>query len=149
VGHPGAVAIVAIDDDDQVVFVRQYRLAAGAVLLEIPAGGLDPASDGTPEDPGHAARRELAEETGLQAGSWQALGSFFSAPGFSEELMHLFLATDLRPLEGTAAQDEDERLIVTRRPFADALAAADTGEIVDAKTLVGLYRVDRLRRRDR
>ena len=110
------------------------------------AGGLDPAPDGTPEDPGHAARRELAEETGLEAGTWKPLGSFFSAPGFTEELMHLFLATDLRPLEGTAVQDEDERLIVTRMSFADALAAADAGEIVDAKTLVGLYRVDRLRR---
>ena len=63
--------------------------------------------------------------------------------------MHLFLATDLRPLEGTADQDEDERLIVSRMPFGAALAAADAGEIVDAKTLVGLYRVDRLRRRDR
>ena len=113
------------------------------------AGGLDPAPDGTPEDPEHAARRELAEETGLRAGSLQALGSFYSAPGFTEELMHLFLATDMRPIEESAAQDEDERLIVTRMPFADALAAADAGEIVDAKTLVGLYTVDRRRRRER
>jgi ADP-ribose pyrophosphatase len=146
-GHPGAVAIVAIDDEDRILLVRQFRLAAGRILREIPAGGLDVAEDGTTEEPEHAARRELEEETGLQAGTWRLLGSFFSAPGFTEELMHLYLATDLRAAaeDGRLGPDEDERLLVERVPWRDALAEAERGEIVDAKSLVGLFWLARLR----
>jgi ADP-ribose pyrophosphatase len=138
-GHPGAVAIVALDSDDRVLMVRQYRLAARQALLEIPAGTLDVADDGTIEDPDLAARRELEEETGVRAGSWQRLARFYSAPGFTSELMHLYLATDLRPADGRRlGPDEDEHLILERLPWRDALAAADRGEIADAKSLVGL-----------
>jgi ADP-ribose pyrophosphatase len=145
-GHPGAVAILAVDDDDNLLFVRQFRLAAGQVLLEIPAGTLDTADDGTVEDPDVAAPRELEEETGLRAGSWRLLGRFYTAPGFTEELMSLYLATDLRPAHGDRlGPDEDERLLALRVPWREAIAMADRGEIQDAKSLVGLLWLARLR----
>jgi ADP-ribose pyrophosphatase len=145
VGHPGAVAIVAIDDADRVLLVRQWRVAVGAALLEIPAGTLNvDAATGTTEDPNVAAARELEEETGYRAGHWERLGSFWTAPGFATELMHLYLATDLQAAEADRiGPDEDERLELERMPWPDAVAAADRGEIVDAKSLVGLYRLSR------
>jgi len=148
VGHPGAVAMLAIDEADRVLMVRQFRLAAGDVLLEIPAGTLDvDAATGAVEDPEIASRRELEEETGYRARTWRKLGSFWTAPGFATELMHLYLATDLEPaVDGRLGPDEDEHLELERVPFADALAAADRGEIRDAKSLVALLWYDRLRR---
>ena len=133
-GHPGAVAILAVDGEDH-------------VLIEIPAGTLDVAADGTIEDPAVAAPRELEEETGMRAGSWRLLGRFYSAPGFTSELMHLYLATDLRLADGhRLGPDEDEHLLLERMPVSEALAAADRGEIADAKSLVGLLWLARLRR---
>jgi ADP-ribose pyrophosphatase len=149
VGHPGAVAIIALDDEDRVLLVRQFRTAVGRTLLEIPAGTLDvdPAT-GAIEDPGLAAARELEEETGQRAGQWQELGAFWTAPGFATELMHLYLATELRPAgDGRLGPDEDEALIAVRIPLAEAVAAAEDGRIADAKSIVGLLRVDRLRGR--
>ena len=148
VGHPGAVAMLALDPADRVLMVRQYRLAAATALLEIPAGTLDvDKKTGMTEDPDEAARRELEEETGYRARSWRKLGSFWTAPGFATELMHLYLATDLEPADADRlGPDEDERLELERVPFADALAAAERGEIADAKSLVGLFWLDRLRR---
>jgi ADP-ribose pyrophosphatase len=148
VGHPGAVSILALDDEDRVLLVRQYRVATRGVLLEIPAGTLDvDEATGETEDPDVAARRELEEETGFRAGTWRKLGSFWTAPGFATELMHLYLATNLAPAqEGRLGPDEDERLELERLPFADALAAAESGRISDAKSLVGLFWLDRLRR---
>jgi ADP-ribose pyrophosphatase len=144
VEHPGAVAIVAIDDLGQVLMVRQFRLAAGRTLLEIPAGTLDRAADGSLEDPDLAARRELEEETGYQAARWRSLGSFFTAPGFATERMYLYLATELGPADGDRlGPDEDERLELEHVPWATALRLADEGAIADAKSLVGLFRVDR------
>lgn len=141
VGHPGAVAIVALDADGRVALVRQWRLAADDVMIEIPAGGLDLADDGSKEDPELAARRELEEETGLRAGTWRKLGAFYSAPGFTDELMHLYLATDLVPADpdGRLGPDEDERLILEWRPWPDAVAAVERGEIRDAKSVAGLF----------
>jgi ADP-ribose pyrophosphatase len=140
-GHPGAVAIVALDTQGRVALVRQWRLAADDALLEIPAGGLDLADDGSKEEPEPAARRELEEETGMRAGSWRKLGEFYSAPGFTDELMHLYIATDLTPAsaDGRLGPDEDERLILEWRPWQDAVAAAERGEIRDAKSIVGLF----------
>jgi ADP-ribose pyrophosphatase len=145
-GHPGAVAIVALDDRGRVALVRQWRIPAGDALLEIPAGGLDLEPDGSKEEPGHAARRELEEETGLQAGSWRSLGSFYTAPGFTDEQMHLFIATELSPADpdGRLGPDEDERLIVEWLPWRDAVKAAEDGRIRDAKTIVGLFWLARL-----
>ncbi|MEA2610143.1 MAG: ADP-ribose pyrophosphatase [Chloroflexota bacterium] len=145
-GHPGAVAIVAIDDEDRVLMVRQFRVAAGQLMLEIPAGTLDVGKDGAIEDPDLAARRELEEETGTRAGSWRKLAQFYTAPGFASELMHLYLATDLRLADGhRLGPDEDEHLLLERVPWRDALSAADRGEIVDAKSLVGLLWLARVR----
>jgi ADP-ribose pyrophosphatase len=140
VGHPGAVAIVAIDPNDQVLLVRQFRLAAGRVLLEIPAGTLDrDETTGAIEDPDAAAARELEEETGYRAAHWQKLASFWTAPGFATEHMHLYLANDLSPAHADRlGPDEDERLLLDRLPFDEAVAAVERGEIADAKSIVGL-----------
>ena len=146
-GHPGAVAIVAIDPDGSVLLVRQWRTAAARAMVEIPAGTLDridPA--GTIEDPELAAPRELEEETGYRAANWRKLATFWTAPGFASELMHLYLATDLRPAHGDRlGPDEDERLELIRLPFAEALDAVDRGEICDAKSIIGLFWVARLK----
>ncbi len=145
-GHPGGVAIVAIDPDGRVLMVRQWRHAIGRSLLELPAGTLERHADGSVEDHAGAAARELEEETGYRAASWRYLGAFYTAPGFTSELMHLYVATDLSPAhEGRLGPDEDERLELEALPFREAVAMADRGEIADAKTIVGLLRVDRLR----
>jgi ADP-ribose pyrophosphatase len=143
-GHPGAVAILAIDEDDRVLLVRQFRIATGGSLLEIPAGTLEVAPDGTIEDPDLAAHRELEEETGQDAAEWRKLGMFWTAPGFATELMHLYLARGLTTVRDTLGEDEDEQLELERIPVADLLAMADRGEIRDAKTLVGLFWLSRL-----
>jgi ADP-ribose pyrophosphatase len=142
VGHPGAVAIVAIQDG-HVLMVHQYRSPAGRVLLEIPAGTLERGQDGTTEDPALAAARELGEETGYAAATWRHLAGFYTAPGFAEEYMHLFLATDLTPIDGHVP-DEDERLELERAPWRDAVRWATDGTIADAKSMVGLLWLDRL-----
>ena len=131
---------------DRVLLVRQYRTAAGRALLEIPAGTLDvdPAT-GAVEDPDLAAPRELEEETGVRADTWRKLGAFWTAPGFATELMHLYLATGLRPAHGDRlSPDDDEALQLVRVPLEQAVAAAEDGRIVDAKSIVGLLRVARL-----
>lgn len=140
--HPGAVAIIALDDEERVLLVRQFRLAAGGPLLEIPAGGLDiPTAGGAAEDPEAAARRELEEETGARANAWRHLGSFWTAPGFATELMHLYLATGVRAVDpgGRLAPDEDERLELVRMPWREAVDLVERGEIRDAKSIVGLF----------
>jgi ADP-ribose pyrophosphatase len=145
-GHPGAVAILALDEQDRVLLVRQWRTAAGRAMREIPAGTLDvdPAT-GSTEDPALAARRELEEETGYRADRWQLLTSFWTAPGFATELMHLYLATDLRPAHADRlGPDEDERLELVRMPLDEAVAAAGAGEIADAKSILGLLWLARL-----
>lgn len=143
VEHPGAVCIVPILGQD-VLMVRQYRTPIGQILLELPAGTLDRLPDGSIEAPDLAAPRELGEETGYRAERWRPLGRFWSAPGFTEELMHLYLATELLPLEGYSGPDHDERLEVTRVDWREAVAMAEDGRIRDAKTLVGLLRLARL-----
>jgi ADP-ribose pyrophosphatase len=145
-GHPGAVAVVAIDDEDRVLMVRQSRVATGEVLLELPAGTLDvDATSGDVEEPASAARRELLEETGQEAADWRPIGRFWTAPGFATEEMHLFLAGGLRTVRDELGEDEDEQLELLRVPWAEALALADSGEIRDAKSLVGLFWLARLR----
>jgi ADP-ribose pyrophosphatase len=142
VEHPGAVAIVAVQDG-QVLMVHQYRAPAGRVLMEIPAGTLERGPDGSTEDPAQAAARELGEETGYAAATWRHLGAFYTAPGFAEEHMHLYLATRLSPIEGHTP-DDDERLRVERAPWRDAVRWATDGTLQDAKSLIGLMWLDRL-----
>jgi ADP-ribose pyrophosphatase len=145
--HPGAVTVVALLSDRQVPLVRQYRHAAGEILLELPAGTLDLQNDGSVEEPLPAAKRELFEETGYRAKNWRQIAQFFTAPGFATELMHLFVATDVEYDSSHPGAAEDERLQVKVVPFDDALGMAEDGTIRDAKTLVGLYLADRLARR--
>ena len=147
VGHPGAIAVLALDDDGRLLLVRQWRIPAERAMLEIPAGTLD-VHDGVTEDPDVAARRELEEETGSRAGAWRKLAEFWTAPGFASELMHLYLATGLTSATGDdiLTPDEDERLELSRVTVDEALALVDRGEISDAKTILGVLWLDRLRR---
>ncbi|HWH24263.1 MAG TPA: NUDIX hydrolase [Candidatus Limnocylindria bacterium] len=144
--HPGGVCVLALLPDERLLFVRQYRHAVGEVLLEIPAGTLDRGADGEREDPAAAAARELAEETGYRAGRWRELGSFFTAPGFATEEMFIYLAWQLEPVEDYAGPAPDERLELATLSLDDALALAKSGGVRDAKTIVGLYLADELRR---
>lgn len=143
VEHPGAVCVIPIVEGD-VLLVRQWRTPVARVVLELPAGTLDLLPGGGTEDPDEAAPRELAEETGHRAASWRKLGRFWTAPGFTEEEMHLYLATELVPLSDYRGPDEDEYLDLVRIPWREAVALADDGEIEDAKTLVGLFWLARL-----
>lgn len=132
VEHPGAVAILALEDRDKVVLVRQYRQPAGSVLLEVPAGKLDPG-----ESPLQCAQRELAEETGLQGADWKQLACFYPSPGFCDEKIYLFLARKLAAAQPLAA-DEDESVEVVTIPLAEALGMLRGDGIKDAKTMIAL-----------
>ena len=147
VGHPGAVAVLALDDDGRLLLVRQWRIPTGRAMLEIPAGTLD-VHDGVTEDPDVAARRELEEETGHRATTWRKLASFWTAPGFASELMHLYLATGIAGADGDdrLTPDEDERLELRHLTLDEALALLDGGGITDAKSILGVLWLDRLRR---
>jgi ADP-ribose pyrophosphatase len=143
--HPGAVAILALDADDRLLLVRQYRVPPARALLEIPAGTLDEGDSG-PEEPAAAARRELEEETGFRAGSLERLGGFWTAPGFSSEYITIFLATDLSPArEGRLGPDEDERLELVHLAWPEALAAVEAGVIEDAKSTAAILWLARRR----
>lgn len=131
--HPGAAAVVALDADQKLLLVKQYRIAADQVLLELPAGVLYPE-----EPPEECAMRELQEETGYKAASLQPLGGFFAAPGYTTEYIHLYLGTELT--ESVLPKDVDEQLELVRMPFADALKMIDSGEIIDSKTIIGIMR---------
>ena len=131
VDHPGAVCIVAVDDEWNVLMVRQYRKAVGASLLEVPAGTLE-----SGEEPLECAERELREETGFAARTFKLLGEFWTAPGFTTERMHAFLATALRP--DALPGDADERIEVERVPMSRAAEMARKGEIHDAKSIAAL-----------
>lgn len=129
--HPGGAAVVAVDADNRVCLLRQFRHAAGGWVTELPAGKLD---DGEP--PEQCATRELAEEAGVQAARWQKLGDFFSSPGVLTEVIHLYLARDLRPVE---ARPEEHEVFETRWvPLPEAVAMAASGRIRDGKTVIGL-----------
>jgi len=143
VEHPGAVCVIPLHAED-VLMVRQWRTPVEQVVLELPAGTLDRLPDGSIEDPDLAAPRELGEETGYRAGAWRKLGRFWTAPGFTEEDMHLYLATDLVALEDYRGPDADEYLDLVRMPWRGAVALAEQGGIEDAKTLVGLLWLARL-----
>ena len=131
VHHPGSAVIVPVHDDGTVSLVRQYRHPAVRYLLEVPAGTL---ADG--ERPEAGAARELEEELGLIADSLEKLTEFFVSPGFLEEKMWVYLATGLS--QGKPQPDEDEVLDVVRLPIGDALEMITSGEIQDAKTIIGL-----------
>lgn len=142
--HPGGVAIIPVLPDGRLAFVRQYRHAVGEVLLELPAGTLDRADDGSAEDPDAAAVRELAEETGYRAAHWRKLARFYSSPGFASEEMHLYLATGLEPIPGYAGPPPEERIEVELIPWPAAISLAERGAIRDAKSLLAIFRLQML-----
>lgn len=130
--HIGSVVILPVDENGNLLFVSQYRHAAGLELLELPAGTLDDEH----ELPEACAAREIREETGFAAGVLTKLGEFYLAPGYSTEFMHVFLATDLRP--DPLEADADEFLSVVAIPAIEALRMAQEGEVPDAKSLAAL-----------
>jgi ADP-ribose pyrophosphatase len=133
--HPGAVGIVVLDGD-QLWLVRQPREAIGSPdLLEIPAGKLD--EEG--EEPLETAKRELAEEIGKQAAHWEPLGAFYTSPGFTDEQVHLFLATGISDADEIPEVHEDERIDVEVRPLSDLDTLIE--ESTDSKTIIGLARL--------
>lgn len=132
VEHIGSVVILPVDEEGHLLFVRQYRHAAGLDLLELPAGTLN-----GEEAPEACARREVREETGMAAGQLEPLGGFYLAPGYSTEYMHVFLATDLYP--APLAADADEFLSVEKVPLAEALKLPARGLLPDAKSLAALF----------
>jgi ADP-ribose pyrophosphatase len=131
VHHPGSAVIVPVFEDGTIALVRQYRHPAVRYLLEVPAGTLNRG-----EVPEEGAARELEEELGLVAGCLEKLSEFFVSPGFCEEKMWLYLATELT--ETQQRLEDDEILEVVRIPFTQALSMITTGEIEDAKTIIGI-----------
>jgi ADP-ribose pyrophosphatase len=134
--HPGAAAVVPLlaggdSADPAVLLIRQYRYAAGGMVWEIPAGVLEPE-----EAPADCARRELREETGAEADQIEHLTTIFTTPGFTDEIIHLFLATGIRA--GAARPNPDEFIEVEARPISQALGMIRDGEIRDGKTVVAL-----------
>lgn len=148
VEHPDAVAVVAVDDHEQVVLLRQYRHPIGSYLLELPAGKCDEDGEGAAD----TARRELMEEVGLAAGDLRELVTFHNSSGWADESTTVYLATGLRPVdapEGFSAAHEEADMEVLRMPLAEVTAMCVRGEVPDAKTLVGvLLASERLRQRE-
>lgn len=135
--HPGAAAIVPLTADEEVIILKQYRHAVGGPLWEIPAGTMDSA-DTSPLD---CAKRELIEETGFSAATWDTLGELTPVPGYSDERIHLFLARDLEA--ATQNLDADEIVAVHPLPLAQVRRMVLEGEITDAKTIAGLFMIEK------
>lgn len=133
VRHPGGAAVVAIDDEGRVCLLHQYRLATENWLWELPAGKID-----DNEPPFETAQRELAEEAGCEAGQWQPLGEIVSSPGVFDEVIHLYLARDLKP--ATAQREEHEIFELHWMPLDEAVEWALNGKLVDAKSIIALLR---------
>lgn len=128
--HSEVVAMIPVLDDGRLVLVRQYRAAVERVLLEVPAGGIDPG-----ENPEEAAHREMIEETGYRVGRMERVYGFYSSPGFCTEYMHLIVCTGLQ--SGTPTEETDQ-LEVVELSLDDALGRIDAGEIADAKSILAL-----------
>jgi 8-oxo-dGTP pyrophosphatase MutT (NUDIX family) len=131
--HPGGAAVVALDTDNRICLLRQFRHAVDGWIWELPAGKID-----NREPPLDTARRELEEEAGMAAASWRPLGDYVASPGVFTEVVHLFLATQLTPLP--PRPEEHEVFEVHWLPFTDVLRMAGSGELRDGKSLVGVYR---------
>ena len=137
--HPGAVVIVPMVGPDRVCLLREYRIAVGETLWELPAGTLEPN-----EPVQETARRELIEETGYRSASMEKFGELWMSPGILNERMHMFVATGL--VAGPTALEAGEEIETVVVDWAEALAMIDRGEIRDAKTVAGLLAYDRIRR---
>ncbi len=131
VEHSDCVAVIAIDAEDNILLVRQFRKSVEKELLEIPAGGIDPG-----EDPAQCVRREMREETGYLPQNVERLGGFFSAPGYCTEYLHLYLATNLTPSQLYA--EDTESISLVRVPISQIPGLVNSGSICDAKSIAGL-----------
>jgi ADP-ribose pyrophosphatase len=131
--HGGAVVMIPVDKDGNILLVKQWRRAVNRILVELPAGTLE-----KDEDPAECARRELQEETGYSPGKLTPLGGFFSAPGFCSEYLHLFLAEDLR--ESRLEADEHEYIELVSKSPEEAFQMIEQGQIQDAKSVAGITR---------
>lgn len=134
--HPGAVCVVPVTDDGNVIFVNQFRYAFNKVTLEVPAGKLEKG-----EDPLEAAMRELSEETGLSAKNVVYLGELYTTPALIDEVIHMYLATDL--VKGEQHLDEDEFINTLEMPLSEAVEKVMNGEIKDAKTQTILLKAEK------
>ncbi|TFV66158.1 UNVERIFIED_ORG: NUDIX hydrolase [Bacillus sp. AZ43] len=144
VTHPGAVAVVAVDDDDRVLLLRQYRHPVGDYLWELPAGLRD--ADGEP--PLETARRELAEEALLAADRWSLLATVYNSPGFSDELVQVYLAEGLRDVErpeGFVVEHEEADMTLERVPLAEAVQRVFDGDIRNSSAVVGVLAAAQVR----
>jgi ADP-ribose pyrophosphatase len=126
--HPGAAAIVPLNDDNTILLVEQYRTAVGGATLEIPAGTLEEG-----ESPEECARRELIEETGFRASNWTPLTAYYPSPGYSSEIIHVFKASGLKKVS-----DADAEFPIKHMPLTEVQAKIRTGEIMDSKTIIGV-----------
>lgn len=129
--HPGAVTIAALTQNNEILLIRQFRYPAGEILWELPAGKLERG-----EDPLACAKRELSEETGYAASEWMSLSTFFTTPGFSDEIMYLYLAKGL--YNERLEADDDEFIELHQIPYNEAVNLINRGEIKDAKTIIGI-----------
>lgn len=136
--HPGASSVIPLLPDNQIILVKQYRYPVGQVTLEVPAGKLDAKG----EDPLICAERELSEETGYTAGKIWKLTTIATTVGFSNELIHLYAATDLT--KGEQHPDDDEFINVVKIPLTAALQLVETGKIVDAKSIISILLLAKL-----
>ena len=134
--HPGAVCVIPVTEDGEVIFVNQFRYAFNKVTLEVPAGKLEKG-----EDPLEAAMRELSEETGLSARNVVYLGELYTTPALIDEVIHMYLATDL--VEGEQHLDEDEFINTLKMPLSEAVEKVMNGEIKDAKTQTILLKAEK------
>ncbi|GAB3472482.1 NUDIX domain-containing protein [Actinophytocola sediminis] len=134
VEHHGAVAVVALDEDDQVTLIHQYRHPIARRNWELPAGLIDHLG----EDPVQAAQRELVEEAGLVAGEWSVLVDVAASPGFTDEVIRVYLATDLATVDRVMEGEEEADLVVRRFPLAEAVRMALSGEIINSAAVGGL-----------
>ncbi|HWD06689.1 MAG TPA: NUDIX hydrolase [Amycolatopsis sp.] len=134
VEHLGAVAILALDDDDAVTLIHQYRHPLGHRLWELPAGLIDKPG----EDPVATARRELVEEVGLAAGDWATLVDVAASPGFTDEVVRVFLARELSEVDREVLGEEEADLVVKKFPLAEAVSMALAGELVNGATVSGV-----------
>ncbi|MFO7952387.1 MAG: NUDIX hydrolase [Bacillota bacterium] len=132
VEHPGAVAILAFNNQSEIILVRQHRQPAGEVMLEIPAGKIDPG-----EDPLQCARREMLEETGLEAASWIDLYTYYSSPGFCDEKIYLYLAENMRETASSTG-DVEENLRIETISLPEAKKQIENGGIKDGKTIIAI-----------
>ncbi|GIN89513.1 ADP-ribose diphosphatase [Siminovitchia terrae] len=142
VHHPGAVGLIALTDENKIVMVEQYRKPLERSLLEIPAGKLEPG-----EESAVTAERELEEETGYRAGKMEYISSFYTSPGFANEIIHLYLATELEKVENPADGDEDEFIELIELSLEEALNCMKNKRIYDAKTVFAVQYLQLMEKR--